>query len=150
FGPEGYVFEKPDTVVLAYEESKLPSASAPTDVTILRAPLGSPAYDALTTTVLDGDHVESTTLHFSVFGTGVPHPLGCDGAGSEGKACNDGDPCTQGDHCVSGACAGTPYTCDDSNPCTTDSCNGDGSCTFAPNTAACDDGDACTQGDVCS
>ena len=55
-----------------------------------------------------------------------------------GSSCDDGDVCTDTDSCDSlGVCSGSAYSCDDGLPETTDVCNGDGTCSFLPNTGFC-------------
>jgi len=61
----------------------------------------------------------------------------------DGTACNDSNSCTKTDVCTSGACAGTAYTCNDGLSCTADTCNGDGTCTYAPNAGSCVIAGAC-------
>lgn len=39
--------------------------------------------------------------------------------------------------------------CDDGVPCTADACDGDGTCTHAPDDTACDDGNACNGAETC-
>ena len=67
----------------------------------------------------------------------------CDGVAdngvSEPNGCSDNNPCTSGDACIDSVCQGTAYVCNDGNPCTADSCNGDGTCTFAPDAVGCAD-----------
>ena len=63
---------------------------------------------------------------------------------ASGTACNDGNACTKNDVCNgAGVCGGTAYTCSDGMACTTDTCNGDGTCTFAPLPGNCAIGGAC-------
>jgi len=61
-----------------------------------------------------------------------------------GASCNDGNACTANDVCNgAGQCGGTAYTCSDGLACTADTCNGDGTCTFAPMPGTCAINGAC-------
>jgi hypothetical protein len=67
FGPEGTTFALPVNVTLAYDPGKLPMGGTASDVEIMTAPLGSSAFVALTTSIVDATHVSATTTHFSRF-----------------------------------------------------------------------------------
>jgi len=72
------------------------------------------------------------------------------GAGLNGKTCDDGTACTEKDTCKSGVCAGgKAVKCDDGNVCTDDSCDKAKGCIALPNTASCTDANACTVEDRC-
>jgi len=75
-----------------------------------------------------------------------------DGAGADGKGCEDGSVCSVADGCLDGGCKpGTPLSCDDKNDCTNDTCDAAKGCQHTHNSAACDaDGNACTQNDTCA
>jgi cysteine-rich repeat protein len=82
--------------------------------------------------------------------------LFCDGVEtcSAGTCGNGTPPCTGTQICDEAhdqcdECNG-PEDCDDGNVCTDDTCDVDGFCQHADNTAACDDGKFCTQTDTCS
>ncbi|HHW96589.1 MAG TPA: hypothetical protein GX737_05080 [Oligoflexales bacterium] len=71
-----------------------------------------------------------------------------------GTACDDGNPCTKTDQCrADKTCAGATYTCDSPGLCETSvgaTCNGDGTCSYLPDTGSeCDDGDPCTMAEQC-
>jgi cysteine-rich repeat protein len=74
-----------------------------------------------------------------------------DGILDVGESCDDRNQ-SAGD-CCSPSClfdpAGSPCA-DDANLCTDDVCDGNGLCTYVPNTTPCDDGDPCTADDACS
>jgi hypothetical protein len=67
FGPEGTQFSVPVTVTLHFDASKLPSGDTTTDIEIMTAPVGSPDFVAVATTLVDDSHVSATTTHFSDF-----------------------------------------------------------------------------------
>jgi hypothetical protein len=77
FGPSGVQFAKPVTIVLAFDPSKLPAGSSPTDIVVFTAPDGTSNYQPLKTSIRDATHVAAETTHFSIFVPVIP-PAGFD------------------------------------------------------------------------
>jgi hypothetical protein len=72
FGPEGLQFQKPIRITLAFDPSLVPAGSFSEDIVIFTAPANTTQYSDLGTRMLDDTHVRAETMHFSVFGPGVP------------------------------------------------------------------------------
>lgn len=83
FGPEGLTFNVPAKVTLQIDISRLPAGYSITDVVVQRAPLGTSAFELIPTRVIDSNHVECDTLHFSVFIPTLDSARGSDG-GTDG------------------------------------------------------------------
>lgn len=79
FGPEGTTFDVPAKVKLEVDLSRLPAGYSIIDVVVLRAPVGTSAFEALPTRIVDATHVEADTLHFSVFVPTLDSARGSDG-----------------------------------------------------------------------
>ncbi len=107
FGPEGQVFDVPAKVKLEVDLSRLPAGYSIADVVVQRAPVGTAAFETLPTRIVDSNHVEADTLHFSVF---VP-TLDSARGGSDGgvDAGIDGGACTE--RCVSPNDGGADCEC---------------------------------------
>jgi hypothetical protein len=72
FGPEGLQFQKPVTITLAIDETKLPAGRTASDVFIATSPGDVPNFTALPTTAVDALHVAAQTTHFSLLVALVP------------------------------------------------------------------------------
>lgn len=83
FGPEGLTFSVPAKVTLQIDISRLPAGYSIADVVVQRAPLGTSAFELIPTRVIDSNHVECDTLHFSVFIPTLDSARGSDG-GTDG------------------------------------------------------------------
>ena len=83
FGPEGLTFNVPARVILQIDISRLPAGYSIADVVVQRAPLGTSAFELIPTRVIDSNHVECDTLHFSVFIPTLDSARGSDG-GTDG------------------------------------------------------------------
>jgi len=112
-GPEGAQFQKPVTVTLAVDVTKLPSGRTIGDVAVYTAPAGSSSYTRLGTRVVDPTHVAAETLHFSTFVPGVP--MTCSVTCARSADCQIGGSCG-----TSGCTCQTTCTADGRAPtCTT-------------------------------
>jgi hypothetical protein len=80
FGPEALQFAAPVTVTLAFDPRLLPPSKRASDVVIFTAAVGSSAFSALSTVLVDATHVSATTMHFSIFAPQVPADAPLDGA----------------------------------------------------------------------
>jgi hypothetical protein len=73
FGPEGTTFDKPVTLTLAIDPSRVPADATSEDISVFTAPRGSADYVSLPTSLVNSRHVTATTTHFSNFSSGVSH-----------------------------------------------------------------------------
>lgn len=90
FGPEGLTFDVPAKVKLEVDLTRLPAGYSLADVVVLRAPIGTAAFEALPTRIVDSTHVEADTLHFSVFVPTLDSARGGgDGGVDGGTACTE-------------------------------------------------------------
>ncbi|MDP1822504.1 MAG: hypothetical protein Q8L48_04660 [Archangium sp.] len=90
FGPEGLTFDVPAKVKLEVDLARLPAGYSIADVVVLRAPIGTAAFEALPTRIVDSTHVEADTLHFSVFVPTLDSARGGgDGGTDGGTACTE-------------------------------------------------------------
>ncbi len=65
FGPEGTQFQRPVTVTLPFDPTRLRSGSTADNIIVYTAPAGSANYTPLTAGPVDATHVQAETTHFS-------------------------------------------------------------------------------------
>lgn len=120
FGPEGLSFDVPAKVTLQIDITRLPAGYSIADVVVQRAPVGTAAFEVIPTRVIDSNHVECDTLHFSVFVPTLDATRATDGGTACSERCvtpNDGGAdceCSRvcGQETVEIVCSGTgPLGC---------------------------------------